>query len=61
MTQMEQWSILSNVINYIQHDKHPRTYQTLDIKAVNKYRNSLEAREEREIVELDFGVMLKIL
>ena len=22
MTQMEQWSILSNVLSYIQHDKH---------------------------------------
>ena len=23
MTQMEQWSILSNVLNYVQHDRHP--------------------------------------
>ena len=23
MTQLEQWSILSNVLNYIQHGKHP--------------------------------------
>ena len=22
MTQMEQWSILSNILNYIQHDRH---------------------------------------
>ena len=23
---MEQWSILSNVINYIQYDRHPKTF-----------------------------------
>ena len=28
MTQMEQWSILSNVLNYIQYDKHQRTIIT---------------------------------
>ena len=41
MTQMEQWSILSNVFNYIQYDKHPRNYHNLSINAVNKYKNSL--------------------
>ena len=24
MTHMEQWSILSNKLNYIQHDRHPK-------------------------------------
>ena len=24
LSQMEQWSILSNVINYVQYDKHPQ-------------------------------------
>ena len=47
MTQMEQWSILSNVLNYMQHDKYPRTYHNLNIKAVNKYSNSLEVRDKR--------------
>ena len=61
MMQMEQWSILSNILNYIQHDKHPRMHHNLDIKAVNKYRNSLEAREVRDIMELDFGMTPQIL
>ena len=61
MTQMEQWSILSNVLNYIQCDKHPLTNYNLGIKAVNKYKNSSEVKEEREIMELDFGAMPKIL
>ena len=25
-SQMEQWSILSNVINYVQYDKHPKNF-----------------------------------
>ena len=61
MTQMEQWSILSNVLNYIQYDKHPKNYHNLSINAVHMYKNSLDTSEERDIVELDFCVMLKIL
>ena len=26
LSQMEQWSILSNVVNYIQYDRHPRNF-----------------------------------
>ena len=35
MTQMEQWSILSNILNYIQHGRFHTMKQMLDIKAVN--------------------------
>ena len=35
-TQMEQWSILSNVLNYIQHSRFSSVNHTLDVKAVNK-------------------------
>ena len=38
MTQMEQWSILSNVLNYIWYDRYPKTYHSLSIKAVNKHK-----------------------
>ena len=43
MTQMEQWSILSNVLNYIQHDKHHTMNHTLNIRAMNKYRSNPKA------------------
>ena len=36
MTQMEQWSILSNVLNYIQHDRCPMINQNLSIRGANK-------------------------
>ena len=61
MTQMEQWSILSNVLNYIQHDRHHMINHYLSIRAVNKYKNILETKEERKITELGFGIMPKIL
>ena len=61
MTQVEQWSILSNVLNYIQHDRHPTINQNLSIRAVNKYKDNSKTDEERETTELDFGVTPQIL
>ena len=60
LSQMEQWSILSNVINYIQYDKHPKNYHSLNISTVNKEtgrRNSYIKEEEGDMLELDFGDM----
>ena len=51
MTQMEQWSILSNVLNYVKDDKHYTINHTLDIKTVNKHKNKLGNRKEEEPVE----------
>ena len=36
LSQMEQWSILSNMVNYIQYDRHPKNFHNLDIKAVHQ-------------------------
>ena len=36
---MEQWLILSNVVNYIQYDRHPQNYYDLDIKAIDLKRH----------------------
>ena len=44
MAQMEQWSILSNMLNYIQYNRHPTNYHTLGISTVYKYRNSLACK-----------------
>ena len=56
---MEQWSILSNVVNYIQYDRHPRNFYNLNIRAVNKERHKRKSNieEERQMLELDFGDM----
>ena len=61
---MEQWSILSNVVNYIQYDRHPKNVHNLNISAVNreKYkRNSNIEEEERHLLELDLGDTLEKL
>ena len=42
MTQMEQWSILNNSLNYIQHGRFHTMKQMLDIKAVNKFKQKLD-------------------
>ena len=41
-TQMEQWSIFSNRINYIQYDRFPKSYHSLDISVVDKGKICLE-------------------
>ena len=54
MTQMEQWSILSNILNYVQHDKYYISNHTLDIKTVIKHKDKLDTRKEEESIKLDF-------
>ena len=54
MTQMEQWSILSNILNYVQHSRFNSMNHTLDIKAMNKYK--FKSNTERQFKELDFGI-----
>ena len=50
---MEQWSILSNVLNYVQHSRFNFMNHKLDVKAANKYK--LRPNIDSEFKELDFG------
>ena len=62
LTQMEQWSILSNTLNYIQYDRYPKNYHSLGISTVDKCgKNPCIKEEKRDILELDFGQMPGIL
>ena len=54
MTHMEQRSILSNVLNYVQHSRLHSMNHTLDIKAVDKYKYRPNT-DNGEFKELDFG------
>ena len=60
MTQMEQWSILSTVLNYVQHGKFHSIRHTLGIRAIKKYKHRLNTGY-REFKELDFGTLPLIL
>ena len=52
-TQREQWSILSNLLNYVQHSKFNTMSHSLNIKPVNRYK--VKPNEEKEFREVDFG------
>ena len=53
---MEQWSILSNVLNYVQHSRFHSMNHTLDVKAINRYKHRPNTNN-REFKELDFGTV----
>ena len=62
LTQMEQWSILSNTLNYIQYDRQPKSCHSFSISRVNKCRKTpCTKEEERDMLELNFGCMPDIL
>ena len=57
LSQMEQWSVLSNVINYVQYDKRPKNFHSMYVRPVNKMKNKLKStkdEKERPILEIDF-------
>ena len=49
LAQMEQWLILSNMLNYIEHDKLPWNFHKLGISAVNVCKNNSGIEEENVI------------
>ena len=55
MTQMEQWSILHNVLNYIQHSKFNSMNHSLSVKPVNRYK--IKPDMGKEFREVDFGTI----
>ena len=57
LSQMEQWSIFSNVINYVQYNKHPKNFHSMSVRPINKLKNKIESRmdeKERTLSEIDF-------
>ena len=48
LSQVEHWSILSNVVNYIQNDRHPKNFYYLNIRAVNKGNHKRRPNIEEE-------------
>ena len=48
MPEMEQWSILSNVLYYVQHTRFNSMNHTLGVKAVNRYKSKPDVDREFE-------------
>ena len=53
ISQMEQWSTLSKVVNYMQYNRHPKYFYNLDIRAVEqkRYKKIYNKEEDRQILE----------
>ena len=47
--QMEQWSIVSNVVNYVKYDKYPKNFHSLNVSTMNKenYKRNMKSEEEQ--------------
>ena len=58
-TQMEQWSILSNLLNYVQHSMYNSMDHSLNVKPVNRYK--VKPNEEKEFRDIVFGTNLQNL
>ena len=56
---MEQWSILSSVVNYVQHDRNPTDYYNLEFKVLEQKNHGKiydrPKEEDRQVMELDFA------
>ena len=55
LSQIEQWSILSNIVNYKKYDRHPKNFNNLDIKVVNQrsHKRRHNTEKERQMLEKD--------
>ena len=47
LSQMEQWSILSNVINYVQNSKNPKNCHAMSVRSMNKNKVSKEENKQK--------------
>ena len=59
LAQMEQWSILCNMLNYIQYNKNLKNFHKFT--TVNICKNHSDVKEEIDMIEVDFGPTLNIL
>ena len=50
LTQIEQWSILSNVINYVPYCKNPKNFHSLTVRPV-KFNKVVKNKKDRNISE----------
>ena len=44
LTQIEQWSILSNIVNYVQYSKNPKNFHSMIIKPANLSKTTMSTK-----------------
>ena len=57
LSQMEQWSILSNVINYVQYSKNPKIFHAMIIKPINNGKIN-KGRKDKNTSEFSLRIDL---
>ena len=45
LSHMEQWSILSNIINYVQYRKNPKNFHVMSVKSTNKNKINIGRKQ----------------
>ena len=50
LPQIEQWSILSNIINYVQYSKNPKNFHSMTIKPA-KFSKTTKSTKSRNVNE----------
>ena len=45
LSQMEQWSILSNVINYVQYSKNPKHFHVMSVKSIDTNKTNIGRKQ----------------
>ena len=57
ISQMEQWSIMSNEVNYVQYNGNLKNFYNLDIRTVDQKKKHKKKynKEEQQLLELDFS------
>ena len=48
LSQMEQWSILSNVINSVQYSKNPKNAYAMSVESTNKTMGNIGRKQEEK-------------
>ena len=57
LSRMEQWSTLSNVINYVQYSKNPKKFHAMIIKTINN-GNINKGRKDKNTDEFSLRIDL---
>ena len=50
LTQIEQWSILSSIINYVQYSKNPKNFHSMTIRSA-KFSKTTKSTKSRNVNE----------
>ena len=46
LSQMEQWSILHNMIYYVEYDKNLKIIHTMSIRSINKIKGQIKSKKD---------------